>query len=124
MQESWPIVRDPVFGCELWTGAVNDRGRPIVFRNGTPASAIRLAFERAGVELGADEVPDHLCRRIVCMNLDHLEPVTKQENERRKSMRYRLQRKQCRRGHALTEATRIVTPEMGVLCRECMRSVA
>lgn len=111
---------DPVFGCYVWTGAVNDHGRPVVWRGRTPYSAIRYAFEREGLEIPADKVPDHLCRRIACVSLEHLELVTKQENERRKSLRYRLARKTCRRGHALNETTRMVTPWMGVLCRQCL----
>jgi hypothetical protein len=123
-RNSWPVSLDPVFGCELWTGAVNNNGRPIIWRGPQPSSAIRIAFQREGIAIPADQVPDHLCRRIACVSLAHLELVTKQENERRKSLRYRLQRKRCRNGHALSEATRIVTPEMGVLCRLCRKAAA
>ncbi len=117
--DEWKTAREPVFGCELWLGAVNDHGRPIIWRGGKPLSGIREAFARARVAIAPELVPDHLCRRILCVSLDHLEPVTKNENERRKSMRYRLQRRTCRRGHVLNETTRLVTPEMGVLCRVC-----
>ena len=116
---SWPTERDPVFGCELWTGKLGNNGRPIVWRGRTPMNAYTIAYDRAHGDVPADLVVDHLCRRILCVQLEHLEAVTKQENERRKSMRYRLQRKRCRRGHLLNEATRLVTPEMGVLCRIC-----
>jgi len=118
----WPVERDPVFGCLLWQGKVNDQGRPVLWRGNRPVSVIREAFARARIELPPDKVPDHLCRRILCTNLDHLEPVTKMENERRKSIRYRLARRTCRKGHALNEATRVITPEMGVLCRSCLIS--
>lgn len=120
--ETWPVDGDRVYGCELWTGALNNNGRPIIWRGQRPLSAIREAFTRTGIEIPADKVPDHLCRRIRCVSLEHLELVTKQENERRKSLRYRLARRTCRRGHPLTEATRMVTPEMGVLCRQCNQS--
>jgi hypothetical protein len=118
----WPIELDPVFACKLWTGALNDHGRPVIWRGAKPLSAIREAFAREGVEIPAEQVPDHLCRRIRCVSLEHLELVTKNENERRKSMRYRLQRRACRRGHVLNEVTRLTTPEMGVLCRQCVRA--
>jgi hypothetical protein len=111
---------DPVFGCHLWTGSLNDNDRPIVWHGNKPFSAIRKAFEQAGIEIPDDRVPDHLCRRIRCVSLEHLELVTKQENERRKSMRYRLTRRVCRRGHPLNETTRMLTPEGGVLCRMCI----
>lgn len=119
MAEQWLVERDPVFGCLLWQGKLNDVGRPILWRGNKPLSAIREAFAREGIEIPPEHVPDHLCRRIACVSLEHLEPVTKQENERRKLMKYRLARRTCRRGHPLNEATRLVTPEMGVLCRAC-----
>ncbi len=119
MSEQWSFDVDPVYGCELWTGRVNDHGRPIIWRGRHPLSAIREAFARASIEIHDDHVPDHLCRRILCVSIEHLELVTKNENELRKSLRYRLKRARCRRGHALNEATRLVTPEMGILCRRC-----
>jgi len=118
---AWPVEVDPVFGCEVWTGRVSDNGRPIVWRGRHPLSAIREAFTRAGIEIPAERVPDHLCRNILCVSLRHLELVTKDENERRKAMKYRLARKRCARGHALNEMTRIVTPNMGLLCRQCRK---
>lgn len=117
---AWPVEPDAVFGCLVWTGKTNSEGRPIIWRGNKPLSAIREAFTREGIAIPDDKVPDHLCRRILCVSLEHLELVTKQENERRKSIKHRLARKQCRRGHALNEATRVVTPTMGVLCRQCM----
>jgi hypothetical protein len=121
---TWPVEPDVVYGCLLWTGRVNDNGRPIIWRGNKPLSAIREAFAREHIEIPAEHVPDHLCRRILCVSLDHLELVTKNENELRKSMRYRLKRARCRRGHALNEATRLVTPELGVLCRVCRQEAA
>lgn len=120
MTDAWPIVVDPVFGCHLWDGPLNDHGRPVVWRGSKPQSAIRIAIG----DIAADKVPDHLCRRIRCVNAAHLEAVTKGENERRKAMRYRLARKMCSNGHVLNETTRLVTPEMGVLCRRCKKESA
>lgn len=118
---SWPTERDPVFGCLLWTGKLGNNGRPIVWHGPIPVNAYKLAFEREHGEVPNEQVIDHLCRRLLCVEPSHLEAVTKPENERRKALRYRLARRTCRRGHALSEATRIVTPEMGVLCRRCLQ---
>lgn len=115
----WPTEPEPIFGCVLWTGTVNGSGRPVVWRGQQPLSAIREAFAREHLAVTPELVPDHLCRRILCVSLEHLELVTQSENELRKSMRHRLKRTRCRRGHALNEATRLVTPEMGILCRVC-----
>lgn len=121
MMASWPIELDPVFGCALWTGKIGNNGRPIIWRGRAPVNAYTIAYERAHGAVPADRVVDHLCRRLLCVEPEHLEAVTKQENERRKSMRYRLQRRSCRRGHALNEVTRLVTPELGILCRQCLK---
>ena len=106
---------DPVFGCHRWTGKMNNLGRPVIWRGSSPQSVIRMVVGN----IAADHVPDHLCRNIACVNREHLEVVTKHENERRKSMRYRMKRATCMRGHRLDETTRMLTPNGGVLCRRC-----
>lgn len=111
---------DAVYGCELWIGKVTPNGYPLIDEDGR-ASAHRVAFEKRRGAIAPGLVLDHLCRRRLCINVEHLEPVTQSENERRKSMKYRLARKRCARGHVLNETTRLVTPEMGVLCRQCAK---
>lgn len=113
---------DPTFGCHLWTGELGSNGRPIIWRGQRPSSAYRLAYELEVALVPVDHVLDHLCRRPRCINPMHLEPVTKPENERRKSWAYRCRRERCPRGHSMAMA--LVTPEMGRLCRECHRGAA
>jgi len=109
---------DPVFGCHLWTGALGSNGRPIIWRGARPSSAYRVAYEHQRGPIPTGLVLDHLCRRILCINaVLHLEPVTKRENELRKSWAYRCRRQRCPVGHDLSDA--LVTPEMGRLCRKC-----
>jgi len=108
---------DATFGCHLWTGKLGDNGRPIIWRGRRPSSAYRVAYEQAGLIVPAEHALDHLCRRERCVNPVHLEPVTKAENERRKSWAYRCKRTRCAHGHDLSDA--LVTPEMGRLCRTC-----
>jgi len=45
--------------------------------------AYRYLWEREYGKLSKNLVLDHLCRNPHCVNLDHLEPVTTQENLRR-----------------------------------------
>lgn len=110
---------DAVFGCHLWTGRVGSNGRPVIWRGNKPSSAYRVAYEQAVGEVPSGQVLDHLCRRSTCINPLHLEPVTKEENERRKSWAYRCKRKVCAKGHDMSTA--LVTPEMGRLCRTCAK---
>jgi hypothetical protein len=115
MQHDWTV--DPVYGCHLWNGKLGNNGRPIVWRGRKPSSAYQLRYEAEVGNVPVDHVLDHLCRRIVCVRPLHLEPVTRHENELRKSWPYRCKRTHCARGHEL--ATALVTPEGGRLCRKC-----
>ena len=116
---SFSFTIDPIFGCHLWTGAKSDNGRPIVWQGRRPSYAYKLAYEQTFGPVPNDRVLDHLCRRVLCTNAWHLEPVTKSENELRKSWRYRAKRTHCMRGHELRTA--MVTPEGGRVCRDCTR---
>lgn len=110
---------DPIYGCHLWTGKLGSNGRPIVWRGRKPISAYQMLYVEAVGPVPEDRVLDHLCRRILCVRSLHLEPVTRHENELRKSWAYRCKRELCARGHSLFTA--MVTPEGGRLCRECQR---
>lgn len=108
--------RDPIFGCELWTGRLDREGYGY---HGTSRAHIVLWIREHGAIAPGLEL-DHLCRRRNCVALHHLELVTRAENERRKSWRYRIRRATCPRGHDL-ERHRVVTPEQGIVCRQCNR---
>lgn len=111
--------RDPVYGCELATGRLDRDGYAYHGRS----RAHIVAWMRAGRQLADEHELDHLCRRRNCCALHHLEAVTRSENERRKSWRYRARRERCAAGHEL-RLTRVVTPERGVVCRACNLSAA
>lgn len=79
-----PLYRvDEKSGCWLWFGATTPRGYGQYQYNGKPGYAHRYFYEKKkgciqkGLEL------DHLCRTPRCVNPDHLEPVTHEENMRR-----------------------------------------
>lgn len=70
-------------------------------------------------ELPAKVELDHLCRRRSCVRPEHLEPVSKAENNRRRNGRYRrLYLLYCPVGHELAQ-TGILTPEGGCVCATC-----
>lgn len=72
------IVED---GCWLWLGATWANGYG---KTSTPITGTRIAHRalyaqaRGAAPEGMDL--DHLCRQRLCVNPDHLEPVTRQEN--------------------------------------------
>lgn len=116
---TWTV--DPVFGCWLWTGALDKRhGYPLVWRGRRPSSAQRLVYEDAIGPVAAGLELDHLCRRRLCVAPHHSEPVTRAENELRKSWAYRARRARCPRNHDL-RLHAIITPEGGRVCRQCNR---
>lgn len=80
-------VEDGPNGCWLWTGA--NQGRPGHFNYGqVTVDNKRRLVHRVAHELWVGPIPDgyevdHLCRTPLCINPDHLEAVTPEENRRR-----------------------------------------
>lgn len=113
----WPVEVVPLFGCWRWTGRVDDDGYGIVWQGRQPAKAYRQIYETEVGPVPPDKVLDHTCRERYCVAPHHLEPVSKAENELRKSWTYRVRRRKCGRGHSLTDA--IMTRCGGRVCRSC-----
>lgn len=68
-------------GCWLWTGARSTAGYGSFASDPRAKQAHRLAYLYVKGEL--PELPlefDHLCRNKLCVNPEHLEPVTRSEN--------------------------------------------
>ena len=112
---SWPVEVHEVSGCWEWHGR-RDRG-------GYGRKGLRLAhrvvYEAEVGDIPADYVVDHRCRNRRCVRPEHLEAVTRIENERRKSRRYRYRKLlKCQRGHLLRLHGRR-TPQNGEICRTC-----
>jgi hypothetical protein len=74
-------------GCLLWNAGTTGSGYGKFKLNGRDVQAHRVAYEyRHGpvpVGLLLDHVFDRGCRSILCVNVEHLEPITHAENIRR-----------------------------------------
>lgn len=70
-------------GCWLWKLHINPRGYGEASKGHKRVRAHRLAYETLVGEITMGLTIDHLCRVTYCVNPDHLEPVTIQENIRR-----------------------------------------
>jgi DNA-binding XRE family transcriptional regulator len=68
--------------CHIWTGSLNHAG----YGRAWGGQAHRVAWERANGPVPEGLELDHLCRVRACVNPDHLEPVSRQENMRRSSI--------------------------------------
>ena len=97
-------------GCWMWTG------RQI---KGYGQYGSRLAH-RVAYLLLVGPIPDgleidHTCRRPLCVNPAHLEPVTRAENQRRRSEA----QTHCKHGHEFTPENTYRMRHGGRKCRAC-----
>jgi hypothetical protein len=102
--------------CVLWTGPVNRGGYGVTRIGNTTTSAHRLAWIKANGPLSDELEVDHLCRNRLCVNLEHLEPVTRSENTRRAP---RFQVTECPHGHPLAGENLYVQTVNGRQWRSC-----
>jgi hypothetical protein len=94
------IIPEPTTGCWLWLGTeVKSYPKVSVVVNGVKklVATHRLVYEAAHGPLGSLQI-DHKCNTPMCVNPDHLQAVTAQQNLRLRSLRLVV----CRRGHPLT----------------------
>ena len=110
--------------CILWPLAPGDKGYGYknVRKNGIRKNW--LAHRWVWVELRGpipDNLPlDHLCRTPMCVNPNHLEPVTTAVNNQR-AVPFRATKTVCNHGHDLTLPNAIV-PYKNAKCRLCMNT--
>lgn len=118
----WPKVEVTGF-CWLWSGAKLPSGHGVFSIKGKPKSAHRWSYENLVGPIPEGLHIDHLCRITSCVNPDHLEPVTQQENNRRGygiSSKFRG-RTRCSRGHEYSEGSYYITKRGARMCKACCK---
>lgn len=110
--------------CIVWTGALNSRGYGCFAIAGKSYLAHRIAYEDAHGPIDEGMTIDHLCSQKRCVNPDHLEMVTRGENNRRgHSLEVGMF---CQGGEHLieTEDDLYVNPIGRRQCVRCMRATS
>lgn len=105
-------------GCWLWTGATA-RGYGYIAWDGELLIVHRAYLESTGVQIPTGLELDHLCRVRNCVNPDHLEPVTHQENTKRGLAGHWKRADVCKQGHPFDEANTYMNPSGSRACRAC-----
>lgn len=95
------VSPEPNCGCWLWTGDYHDKGYGQLEKSVRPRRAHRFAYEAFVGSIPEGFVLDHKCRVRCCVNPEHLEAVTPQENTRRGAAARNGSLTHCARGHEL-----------------------
>lgn len=66
--------------CFIWRGHPNNKGYGQVVLAGKQMYAHRAMYEQRVGPIPEGMQIDHLCRTRLCVNTDHMEPVTHREN--------------------------------------------
>src|ERR1700723_1857889 len=75
-----PAHRPDLGPCWEWLGSPGDSGYGHFWHEGKKRLAHRFSYELFVEAIPAGLVIDHLCRNHICVNPDHLEPVTDRVN--------------------------------------------
>lgn len=120
------ISPEPNSGCWLWIAGVTTREGYGQFWDGNKIIyAHRFSYERVNGNIPEGLHIDHLCNVRCCVNPDHLEAVTLQENIKRRDDRGRQvshnkHKTHCIRGHLFDEKNTYVRNDTGArMCRKC-----
>lgn len=111
MNNGWlPVYLVGATGCLVQNGQLNNNGYG-------PHRRLWIA-EFGPVPKGMDL--DHLCRNRWCINIDHLELVTRRENLARGKQSSRKDESKCRKGlHEWTDENTFIDAHGKTLCRPC-----
>jgi hypothetical protein len=113
---------DPETGCWLWTQHCNVKSRyGIITVDGKQLYVHRVSWSvfKGPIPKGKhiDHVFDKGCRHRHCFWPEHLEPVTQQENNKRRGKSVTV----CVHGHKYTSNNTYIRPNGKRYCIECRR---
>jgi hypothetical protein len=114
-------------GCRVWMGPITNAGYGRMAWTGTGRieyGAHRIAYLAFVGPIPSGLVVDHLCRNRLCVNPEHLEPVTVRENVMRSPIAQaaiNARKTHCPKGHPYTSENTTGGPNARA-CRTCLAS--
>lgn len=110
-------------GCWIWSGSCFPNGYGRMKVEGRDRPAHRLSYEAFVGPIPEGLVIDHLCKVPLCINPEHLEPVTVQENSLRSSVSVaavNAGKTHCANGHPFDSANTGLRKDNGNrYCKVC-----
>lgn len=104
-------------GCVEWKGHKTKGGYGLGHHGGLKTTAHRLSYLCFKGEIPNGYEIDHLCKNTSCINPDHLEAVSKKENNRRGA---RASQTHCVHGHEFNKENTLYKKQNGCrVCRTC-----
>lgn len=115
-------IPEPNTGCWLWTGYVNQSGYGMATMRRPKRSVLvhRLSYETFVGPIMEWLQIDHRCRTRICINPDHLEPVTGRENLQRAD-KWPGNKTHCKHGHSLLLGQNLHFYKHYRVCLTCRR---
>ncbi len=100
----------PSGSCLLFTGSKNQGGYGHVSIGGNVFMVHRVIWEYLRGKIPDGKEIDHLCKNRSCINVNHLEPVTRRENILRSNAPSGIKSRQtlCKYGHDLMDPTNTI----------------
>ena len=112
--------------CWIWTGTPAHGGYATMKVRGRWLGAHRASYEAFIGPIPKGMVLDHLCKRPLCVNPAHLEPVTQRVNVLRGDTlpAANAAKTECKHGHSFDADNTYITPDGRRECRACRYAAA